>query len=138
MSNKKVVSLKQLVGGGYDEFIKSQKRYVVCKGSRGSKKSKTAALYHIAMMIKYPQANCLVIRKTERTLKASCYADLQWAINRMGLDDYFHCTVNPLEIVYKPYGNKIMFRGLDDPLKITSITVPKGVLNLVWINSGSR
>lgn len=61
------------------------------------------------------------------------YSDLQWAIHRLYLDDYFQCTVSPMEIKYKPTGQKILFRGFDDPLKITSISVDKGVLCFVWI-----
>lgn len=37
------------------------------------------------------------------------------------------------EITYKPTGQKILFRGLDDPLKITSITVDIGILSWCWI-----
>ena len=36
-------------------------------------------------------------------------------------------------MTYKPTGQKIYFRGLDDPLKVTSITVDQGVLCWMWI-----
>lgn len=36
-------------------------------------------------------------------------------------------------MTYLPTGQKILFRGLDDPLKVTSITVKHGVLNYVWL-----
>ena len=78
-------------------------------------------------------ANVLVVRKTERTLRDSCYSDLKWAIQRLGLDSYFNCTVSPLEITYKPTGQKILFRGMDDPLKLTSISVPQGYICFCWI-----
>ena len=103
------------------------------KGSRASKKSKTTALWHIVKLIEYPLANVLVVRKTERTLRDSCYSDLKWAIQRLGLDSYFNCTVSPLEITYKPTGQKILFRGMDDPLKLTSISVPQGYICFCWI-----
>lgn len=105
----------------------------MCKGSRGSKKSKTTALWFITNLIKYSDANLLVIRKTERTLKDSCFTDLKWAMNRLKVSHLFKCTLSPLEIVYLPTGQKILFRGLDDPLKITSITVEHGVLCWAWI-----
>lgn len=122
-----------LIGGGYDDFWTFKGRYCVCKGSRGSKKSKTAALWHIANMMVYPEANTLVVRKTERTLKDSCFADLRWAIHRLGVDNEWKCTTNPLEITRVTTGQKILFRGFDDPLKITSITVSHGYLTWVWI-----
>ena len=130
---EKIINLPEIVGGSYGTFWRFKGRYAVCKGSRASKKSKTTALWHIYNMMKYPEANTLVVRKTERTLKDSCYADLQWAIHRLGVDEYWKTTVNPLEITYLPTGQKIIFRGFDDAMKLTSITVPKGVLCWCWV-----
>ena len=78
--------LSQFVGGGYKDFWNSKKRYIVCKGSRASKKSKTAALWHIINIMAHEGANALVVRKTERTLRDSCFSDLRWAINRLGVE----------------------------------------------------
>ena len=127
------LSLQDVVGKGYAEFWNSTKRYVVCKGSRGSKKSKTAALWHIVRMMQFPLSNTLVVRKTERTLRDSCFSDLRWAIDRLGVSSFWKATTSPLELTYKPTGQKVLFRGLDDPLKITSISVPHGFVNFVWI-----
>lgn len=129
----KTVSLQSLVGKGYAEFWNTKKTYVVCKGSRGSKKSKTSALYHIVMLMKYPLSNALVVRKVERTLRDSAYSDLKWAIEKLGVTHLWKCTTNPLEMTYKPTGQKILFRGLDSPFKITSISVPHGILNFLWL-----
>ena len=127
--------MSQIVGKGYNEFWKFKGRYRVCKGSRASKKSKTSALWFIANLSKkkYRQANLLVIRKTFRTLKDSCFAELKWAINRLGLQNQWIAKESPLEIVNIETGQKIFFRGLDDPLKVTSITVDVGVLCWLWI-----
>lgn len=122
-----------LVGGGYEKYWNFKGRYAVVKGSRGSKKSKTIALWHIANLYRYPLANALVVRKTERTLRDSCFADLKWSINRLGVADDFKCNTSPLEITRKSTGQKILFRGCDDALKLTSITVPYGVLCWVWL-----
>ena len=127
------IYLPDVVGKGYKEFWNCKKRYRVCKGSRASKKSKTTALWYIYNMMKYKGANLLVVRKTYRTLKDSCYTELKWAIHRLGVDDFFSCTQSPLEITYLPTGQKIYFRGLDDPLKVTSITVDVGSLCWLWI-----
>lgn len=122
-----------MVGKGYKEYWNCKKRYRVCKGSRASKKSKTTALWYIYNIMKYKNANVLVVRKTYRTLKDSCYTELKWAIHRLGVDAFFNCTQAPLEITYIPTGQKIYFRGLDDPLKVTSITVDVGSLCWLWI-----
>ncbi|NWO20163.1 terminase [Leptotrichia sp. oral taxon 223] len=131
------VKLPELVGKGYKDFWNFKGRYRVCKGSRASKKSKTTALFFIYSMMKYPGANLLVIRKVYRTLKDSCFTDLKWAINRLQVNEYWDVKESPLEIVYVPTGQKILFRGLDDPLKVTSITVETGNLCWAWINKFS-
>jgi len=125
--------LPELVGRGYGKFWNFKGRYRVVKGSRRSKKSKTMALWLIANMIAYPQANALVVRKTYRTLKDSCFTELKWAIHRFAVDDWWTIKESPLEMTYKPTGQKIYFRGLDDPLKITSISVEVGALTWMWI-----
>ena len=132
MKSKKI-RLPELVGKGYKDFWNFKGRYRVCKGSRGSKKSKTTALFFIYSMMKYPGANLLVVRKVYRTLKDSCFTDLKWAINILGVQDYWSVKEIPLEIIYIPTGQKILFRGLDDPLKVTSITVETGNLCWAWI-----
>ena len=127
------MSIREVVGGGYDEFWKSRQRYVVCKGSRASKKSTTAALKLIVRLMQMPLANALVVRQTQATLKDSCYAQLQWAINRLGVEKFWKMTVNPLQMTYIPTGQKIIFRGCDDALKLTSIAVDKGHLCWAWL-----
>lgn len=127
------VSIKESIGGGYGDFWNTSKRYRVCKGSRGSKKSKTTAINMITRIVQYPESNGLCVRRYQNTLRDSVFSDLKWAIHKLKLDDYFEWTVSPMEIVYKPTGQKILFRGLDDGLKITSISVDKGVLCWVWI-----
>jgi len=127
------VQLPKVVGKGYKKFWKFKGRYRIVKGSRASKKSKTTALWYITNMMKYPDANTLVIRKTFRTIKDSCFTELKWAINRLCVQGFWKVTESPLEITYLPTGQKIYFRGLDDPLKITSITVEVGSLCWMWI-----
>lgn len=127
------VSLKEVVGKGYEDFWRSKRRYVVCKGSRASKKSTTAALKIIVRMMQYPESNTLVIRQTAESLKDSCYAQLLWAIDRLGVAAWWRAKVSPLELEYLPTGQKILFRGMDNPLKVTSITVKHGYLNFAWL-----
>jgi phage terminase large subunit len=133
MVNVNHLKLPDIVGKGYATFWNFKGRYRVCKGSRASKKSKTTALWYIVNMMKYHKANLLVVRKSYRTLKDSCFTELRWAIHRLGVDDFWDFRLNPLEIIYKPTGQKIYFRGLDDPLKVTSITVDVGSLCWLWI-----
>lgn len=127
------IYLPDVVGKGYKTFWNFKGRYRVVKGSRASKKSTTTAINLIYRIMKYPKSNALVVRKTYRTLQDSCYAQLRWACDRLGVKEYFDFKLSPLEIIYKPTGQKILFRGLDDPLKVTSVTVDVGYLCFLWI-----
>lgn len=133
--SKAVKTVRDFVGGGYDLFWRFKGRYRVCKGSRASKKSKTTALWYAIWLNKkgYENANLIVFRKTYRTIKDSCFTDLKWALERIGVIDEWNITLSPLEMTRKKTGQKILFRGLDDTLKVTSITVEKGVLCWAWL-----
>ena len=127
------INLPDIVGKGYKQFWNFKGRYRVVKGSRASKKSKTTALWYIYNMMKYKDANTLVVRKVGRTLKDSCFTELKWAVKRFKVEHLWQFKESPLEATYLPTGQKIYFRGLDDPLKVTSITVDTGVLCWMWI-----
>ena len=127
------ISLPDVVGKGYATFWNFKGRYRVVKGSRASKKSKTTALWFIVNLMKYPEANLLVVRKCYRTLKSSCYTELKWAIDRLGVNEFWEFKESELKIIYRPTGQVVLFRGLDDPLKVTSIAVDHGHLCWLWI-----
>lgn len=127
------VHLPTVVGKGYKQFWKFKGRYRVIKGSRASKKSKTTALWYITKIMEHPESNLLVVRKTFRTLKDSCFTELKWAIQKLKVQQHWKVTESPLQLEYIPTGQKIYFRGLDDPLKVTSITVDVGSLTWMWI-----
>ncbi|EGQ1310173.1 PBSX family phage terminase large subunit [Staphylococcus pseudintermedius] len=129
---KNKLSIAQVIGGGYNEFWNNKNFYRVVKGSRGSKKSKTTALNFIYRLMKYEWSNLLVVRRFSNTNKQSTYTDLKWATNQLGVAHLFKFNESLPEITYKPTGQKILFRGLDDPLKITSITVDVGILCWAW------
>lgn len=133
LMNTERLDFKQIIGHGYGDFVNTKKRYRVCKGSRGSKKSKTTALDLIRKLKRYPQANALCVRRFSNTLRDSVFSDLKWAIHKLRMDDDWICTVSPMQFVNVFTGQKILFRGLDDGLKITSISVDYGVLCFVWI-----
>lgn len=127
------VSTRSTVGGGYNRFWRSKKRYRVVKGGKGSKKSATTALNIIYRMMKYKDANTLVVRQVMDTHRTSTFAQLKWAISRLKVGHLWKSTVSPMEITYIPTGQKILFRGFDDVLKLASTTVENGYLCWVWI-----
>lgn len=127
-----MIKLTETVGKGYNQYWHNKNFYRVVKGSRGSKKSKTTALNFIVRLLQYPWANLLVVRRYSNTNKQSTYTDFKWACNRLKVTHLFKFNESLPEITIKKTGQKILFRGLDDELKITSITVDVGILCWAW------
>ena len=127
--------LPDIVGKGYGEFWRFKGRYRVVKGSRASKKSYTTALWYIYNMMKIPDTNLLVVRKVSDTNRSSTHKQLITAIKRLKVDHLWEYSEKPsgaLDITYKPTGQRILFKGLDNPTKVTSTTVSSGYLCWVW------
>ena len=131
-TDEKYYSLPEIVGKRYATFWNYKGRYRIVKGGRGSKKSYTTALWYIYNMMLLPESNLLVVRKVFDTHRGSTFAQLKTAMKRLGVSHLWKCTTSPMEMTYIPTGQKIIFRGLDDPLKITSITVDVGYLCWAW------
>ena len=130
-----ILDLNEVIGREYEEFWWSRERYRVIKGSRGSKKSKVTALWYISNMMEYDQANLVVIRKRLNTHRTSTRNDLIWAIKRLGVESDWNIPSGDsgeLTLTRLSTGQKIFFRGFDDPLNITSFAVAHGVLCWVW------
>lgn len=137
MNNSCTVDLQNFVGKGYNRFWHCTKRYRIVKGSRGSKKSCTASLWYVVKMMEFYhlhnlKPNVLVIRRYYNTHKNSTRAQLVWAIERLNVRHLWRIPKGDNELTYLPSGQKILFRGLDDPQSIASITVENGFLCWVW------
>lgn len=125
-----------MVGDVFHPVIRSirNREYLeyTLKGGRGSLKSSCFAMIIPEVIINNPETHALVLRKVGNTLKDSVYAKIKWAINAQGLSDDFTFSRNPMEITYTPTGQKIYFRGADDPDKIKSITPEFGYIAVLW------
>lgn len=97
-------------------------------GGRGSLKSSTVSIIVPLLLVSNPGTHALVLRKVANTIRDSVYAQYIWAIGELGMAAYWEAKVSPMELIYKPTGQKIMFRGADDPMKIKSIKVPFGYI----------
>lgn len=104
----------------------------VLKGGRGSTKSSFISVEIILLILKHPEVHACVFRRVGNTLRDSVYQQIVWAIDALGLTSKFRCTVSPMCCTYLPTGQKIMFKGLDDPGKAKSIKVPFGHIGIVW------
>jgi phage terminase large subunit len=102
------------------------------KGGRGSTKSSFISLVIILGIMRNPETHAVVMRKVAANLKDSVFAQLQWVIEVLGVSDQWKEKLSPLELIYIPTGQRIIFRGADKPKKIKSIKVKKGYIRYIW------
>lgn len=108
-------------------------RSYIFKGGRGGLKSSYISEKIPELLINNPTMHACVVRKQTNTLKDSVYSQIQWAINEMGLSADFDFKVSPVEITYRKTGQKIYFRGCDDPVKLKSLKPTFGYVGILWI-----
>lgn len=102
------------------------------KGGRGSTKSSFISIAIVLGIMKHPKTNAVAIRKVGLYLKDSVFEQLNWAIEKLGVSDLWHVKYSPLEMMYIPTGQKILFRGADKPKKLKSTKVSKGYIRYIW------
>lgn len=123
---------KDFVDANRDVSEKEHTEYVF-KGGRGSTKSSFVSLKIIELIKNHQQMHALCCRKVANTLRDSVYAQIEWAIDALGLNSEFDRNKSPLEITYRPTGQKIYFRGADDPIKLKSIKPKFGYIGILWL-----
>ena len=99
-------------------------------GGRGSLKSSTVSIEVILLILRNAQCHALVMRKVANTLRTSVYSQYLWAISKLGLDKYFTAHTSPMELIYKPTGQRIIFFGADDAGKLKSIKLLFGYIGV--------
>jgi len=135
------VKLSEVVLDSFKDFWKTTKEdkylYYVLKGGRSSGKSAQISLNRIVETMKNP-VNGLVIRKYAKYLRESVYEQLQWASKQLQVYDKFHFQTSPMQAIYKPRGNKILFAGADDPERIKSLASSEFPYTWMWIEELSE
>lgn len=128
----------------FKEVDRSRKRYIVMKGSAGSGKSVDTAQNYILRLMKDKGRNLVAMRKSDITNRDSTFAELTGALYKMfgdKYDKYWQVNKSPLMLTFKPNGNQIIFRGMNDDKqreKLKSITFPKGKLTDVWLEEATE
>lgn len=102
------------------------------KGGRGSTKSSFISIEIILGIMQHPETNAVAIRKVGLYLKDSVFEQLNWAIEKLGVSELWHVKHSPLEMVYLPTRQRILFRGADKPKKLKSTKVSSGYIRYVW------
>lgn len=131
-----IVELDKIIAPAfYDLFYKvedEENTHYWLNGGRGSTKSSFISVMIVLGIMKNPGTNAVVIRKIGMYLKDSVYEQLVWAIYKLEVAELWQMKLSPLELVYKPTGQKILFRGADKPQKLKSTKVHKGYIRYIW------
>lgn len=130
------VSLKDLIAPQFYsihwDILEGKHTHYKLYGGRGSTKSSFVSIEIIYGMMQDPNANAACFRKVKDTLAESVFEQLLWAIDVLEVSHLWKVTLSPLRLTYKPTGQRIVFRGCDDPNKSKSIKVRKGYFKYIW------
>jgi phage terminase large subunit len=131
-----MTNLKSVIAPSFYEVHKHIKQHDYTHywlgGGRGSTKSSFTAIEIILGIMKDKNSNAVVLRKVKDTLKDSVFEQLCWAIEVLGVSQYWHIPEAMLVLTYLPTGQKIIFRGADKPKKIKSIKFSRGYCKYIW------
>lgn len=140
--NQTPVKLTSLIAPSFHELhwdiLEHKHTHYKLAGGRGSTKSSFISLEIILGMMQDPEANAIATRKVGRFLEESVFEQLRWAIEVLGVSDKWKVRFSPLGLSYLPFGNKIIFRGADDPQKIKSVKLKKGYFKYIWFEERSE
>lgn len=134
-----VLTLDDLIPYNFDDILydvlNHDHTHYIFKGGRGSCKSSFISIAIILLMVQKDNKDkhCVVFRKTANTLRDSVFSQMQFAITSLGLDKYFTYTVSPMKITFIKTGQTIIFRGVDDKMKLKSLKAPFGYFGITWL-----
>ncbi|WP_436894955.1 PBSX family phage terminase large subunit [Mammaliicoccus sciuri] len=130
------IDMSQLIPSHFHDLWRATKDRnilnIIAKGGRGSGKSSDTAIIIAQLIMRYP-VNALILRKIDNTLASSVFEQIKWAINEMQVSHLFQVKVSPMEIIYKPRGNKMIFRGAQNPERIKSLKDARFPFTIAWI-----
>lgn len=140
--NETVVEFADLISPGFYDIYWDLRdclhTHYFLKGGRGSTKSSFVSLFIIDDIMADPEANAIVFRKFQSTLQDTVFEQMIWAINALGVEEYWKINLNPLRLTYIPTGQRILFKGLDDPKKQKSTKLPKGYFKYIWFEEADQ
>lgn len=129
---------KRVFNSAYLPLLSDEEhRYLVLYGGAGSGKSVFAVQRFILRLMEKELCNLLVVRNVADTNRDSTYALFRQVISKWGLDSLFRCTDSDMRITCVN-GNSVIFKGLDNPEKLKSVTFRKGEATDIWIEEASE
>lgn len=121
---------KDVLNHNYTEFTEA--------GGRGSCKSSFISICIILLIVMNKGFNALVLRKTAKSLRNSVFEQIRWAVDKLELSHLFRFTVSPMQAVYTPTNQVILFSGVDDPTRLKSLKVKSGYFAVTWFEESAE
>jgi phage terminase large subunit len=133
-------SLYDCMNSKYWDYVEDYRRIQIFKGGAGAGKSRFIAQRQVHRLVTVPNHNGVCIRNDKTNNHASTFAELIEVIEGFGIKALFkiNSAKGNESITCLLNGNKIIFRGLDDPEKIKSITIPGGGISWIWVEEASE
>lgn len=136
-----VLSIQTLLGKGYNDafFLNNKNRYRVFAGARNTKKSvDIIGIEPIIKIMSNENVNICMCRQNDVDNNQSTFTNIISTIIRLNLTNYFTITKKPCLITYKPTGQVIIFRGMNNPTGITSVKFKKGTLTDIYFEEAEE
>ena len=133
----RLVDTRKVIGKGYSRgwFTNCSRRYRVYEGARATKKSYNMIGYEpLFKIISDPCRNILIVRQNDVDNYQTTYTQVLKCINDLGWGDRFRDKTSPYEIIYKVTGQKVIFRGLNNPTSLNGINFEHGDLTDIYID----
>lgn len=128
------VRLSEIIGTAFFPLVRDimehRHTHYDLSGGRGSLKSSFVSVIVPLLIVQHPDVHACAFRKVGNTIRDSLFTQYIWAIDKLGMADLWKSQISPMELIYKPTGQKIMFRGTDDPMKLKSIKAPFGYIGI--------
>jgi phage terminase large subunit len=130
------VSVRSLIAElfyGLHHIIKhGQSKEIWCKGGRGSTKSSFISIQILLGLMADSEANAIVSRRYDNELRDSVFGQMKWAAWKLGVDHLWKFMISPMQAIYQPTGQKVLFKGADNPLKLKSVNLGRGYVKYAW------
>ena len=136
LNNEQEIRLSELISPNFYDLhneikVNTYNEYWL-KGGRGSTKSTFVSVQIVLGIIKDPDANAIILRRYQNELRDTVYGQFEWTISKMGLTYLFKFQLSPMQIIFLPTGQKIVFKGADKPKKLKSINLGRGYIKYTW------
>lgn len=122
----------------HDDILRGLHDTYHLPGGRGSCKSSFVSLEIVNGIMTNKGSNAIVFRRVAGTMRESVFSQIAWAIDELGVSSLWRGNVSPMQYTYKPTGQQIIFRGLDDAAKLKSIKPRHGTFKYIWFEEFSE